>query len=62
MSKIYCTQLTEVFFASFLSSGFTNMAVINPLERKLAKRTSVHCGNPVSNEQLSTVQWFKCKA
>ena len=28
-------------FASFLSGGFTTMAVINPPERKLAKRTSV---------------------
>jgi hypothetical protein len=32
-----------VYFASFLSGGFTTMAVINPPERKLAKRTSVHC-------------------
>ena len=37
---IHCT---EVHFASFLSGGFTTMAVINPPERKLAKRTSVHC-------------------
>ena len=29
-------------FASFLSGGFTTMAVINPPEKKLAKRTSVH--------------------
>ena len=28
-------------FASFLSGGFTTVAVINPPERKLAKRTSV---------------------
>ena len=28
-------------FASFLSGGFTAMTVINPPERKLAKRTSV---------------------
>jgi hypothetical protein len=34
-------QRTEVHFASFLSGGFTNMAVINPPERELAKRTSV---------------------
>ena len=34
-------QCTAVRFASFLSSGFTIMAVINPPERKLAKRTSV---------------------
>jgi hypothetical protein len=30
-------------FASFLSGGFTVMAVINPPVRKPAKRTSVHC-------------------
>ena len=34
---------TEVRFDALLSSGFTTMAVINPPERKLAKRTSVHC-------------------
>ena len=33
---------TEVCFASFLSSEFTTMTVINPPESKLAKRTSVH--------------------
>jgi hypothetical protein len=31
-------------FASFLSGGFTSMAVINQLDRKLAKRISMHCG------------------
>ena len=36
-----CLQCTEVRFASFLSAGFTSMAVINPPEKKLAKRTSV---------------------
>jgi hypothetical protein len=36
---------TEVRFARFLSGGFTNMAVINPPESKLVKRTSVHCGD-----------------
>ena len=30
-------------FASFLSGGFTAMAVINPSDRKLAKRISVYC-------------------
>ena len=30
-------QCTEVRFASFLSGGFTTIAVINPPERKLAK-------------------------
>ena len=36
-------QCTEVRFASFLSGGFTIMAVINSPEKKLAKRTSVQC-------------------
>ena len=34
-------QCTEVRFASFLSGGFTTMAVINPTIRKMTKRTSV---------------------
>ena len=34
---------TEVRFASFLSGGFTTMSVISQPERKLAKRTFVHC-------------------
>ena len=34
-------QFTEGGFASFLSGEFTNMAVINPPERKLAKRISL---------------------
>ena len=34
-------QSIEVRFASFLSSEFTTMAVINPPERKLAKHISV---------------------
>ena len=36
-------HVTELRFASFLSHGFATKAVINPPERKLAKRTSVHC-------------------
>ena len=36
-------QCTEVRFASFLSDGFTTMAVINPPEGKLAKHTYVQC-------------------
>ena len=44
---------TEVRFASFLSGGFTTMAVINPPERKLVKRTSVQrleiCGVQMIN-------------
>ena len=34
-------QCTEVRFASFLSGGFSTMAVRNPPERKLEKRISV---------------------
>ena len=37
-------QCTEMRFASFLAGGFTNMALINPPERKLAKLTYVHWG------------------
>ena len=38
-TKLYCT---EVCFASFLSSGFITDIVVNTLEMKLAKRTSVY--------------------
>ena len=38
-------QCTEVRFSSFLSGGFTTMAVLNPLEKKLANRTSVQYGH-----------------
>ena len=38
----FLNQCTEVRFASLLSGGFTTMAVINPPESKLAKRTYVH--------------------
>jgi hypothetical protein len=34
-------QCTEVCSASLLSGGFTTMAVMNPPEKKLEKRTSV---------------------
>ena len=37
------TQCTEVRFASLLSGGFITAVEVNPTERKLAKRTSVHC-------------------
>ena len=43
---------TEVRFASFLSGGFTTMAVINQPEWKLAKRTFVHCAVANSNYDL----------
>ena len=38
-------QFTAVRFASFLSGGFTTMAVINPPEKRLTKRTSVQFCN-----------------
>ena len=44
-SNVYPTHCTEVHFSSFLSGGFTTMSLINPPERKLAKRTSVRCRN-----------------
>ena len=34
---------TEVRFAGFFSGGFITAIVVNPPERRLAKRTSVHC-------------------
>ena len=40
---------TEVHFVSFLSGGFITAIVVNPPERKLAKRTSVYCCTAVSN-------------
>ena len=42
-TRAIITHSTEVRFTSFLSGGFTTMAVINPPKRKLAKRMSVHC-------------------
>ena len=41
LSRCKVRQCTDVRFACFLSGGFTNMEVINPPERKLAKRTFV---------------------
>ena len=40
---VYTVHCTEVRFASFVSGEFTTVAAINPSERKMAKRTSVHC-------------------
>ena len=38
---VLTVQWTEVRFTSFLSGGFITAIVVNPPERKLAKRTSV---------------------
>ena len=37
----HSNQCTEVRFASFFSGGFITAIVVNPLERRLTKRTSV---------------------
>ena len=42
----------------FLFSGFTSTTVINPLERKLAKRTSVKCSK---YKLISTMRDFSTK-
>ena len=39
-SLLHCT---EVRFISLLSGGFNSAILVNPPERKQAKRTSVHC-------------------
>ena len=49
-------QCSEVRFARFLSAGFTTMAVLNPPERKLAKRTSVYCTASFYNRYLHKVK------
>ena len=41
--QIMMLQCTEVRFASFLSGRFITAILVNPPERKQAKRTSVHC-------------------
>ena len=43
LSLTTIVQCTEVRFVSFLSCGFITAIVVNPSERKLAKRTSVQC-------------------
>ena len=43
IAVICIMHCTEVRFASFLSSGFTTKAVMNPPEKKVEKCTSVHC-------------------
>ena len=42
----------EVCFASFFSNGFITTIVVNPPERKLAKRTSVHCEIPLTARDI----------
>ena len=41
----FAHHCTEMRFVSFLSCGFISAIVVNPPEKKLTKRTSVHCGS-----------------
>ena len=41
--EIHFIECTEVQFANFFSGGFITTIVVNSLERKLAKHTSVRC-------------------
>ena len=45
-----CMYCTEVLFASFFSGGFITAIVVNPLERKLAKCTSVYCSQKLGED------------
>ena len=38
MDTLFLNHCTEVRYASFLSGGFINVIVVNPPERRLAKR------------------------
>ena len=49
---VHCTEMR---FASFLSGGFITAIVVYPPERKLAKRTSVHCLAAMSSSKLSDI-------
>ena len=58
------SQCTEVRFSSFFSGGIIPVIVVNPPERKLAKRTSVQClkilwKQHMSNS-LSEMVWTLC--
>ena len=57
---VRATHCTEVRFASFLSGGFiTAMIIVNPPERKVVKRTSVHCIAGLTNAK-NALKYFKC--
>ena len=47
---------TEMRFVNFFSGGFINAIIINPPERKLEKRTSVHCVVQCTPSPLDTGQ------
>ena len=60
MACRFSHQYTEVRFASFLSGGFPTMAVINPPERKLAKRISVQYLANFVYQTVSVCSYFLC--
>ena len=43
ITRFQSARCTDVRFASFLCGEFITAIVVNPPERKLAKRTSVRC-------------------
>ena len=51
LTKLVWPHFTEVRFASFLSGGFTTMAVINPPDCKLANQTSVKWRQRTTRQQ-----------
>ena len=54
IQKMILKHCTEVRFARLHACGFTTMAVINPQEKKLAKRTSVLCCNQSAPNKQSS--------
>jgi len=56
-------QCTEVHFYSFFSGGFIAAIVVNPPERKLAKRTSLQCAKSkgrLLQLQIQALQVTEC--
>ena len=54
IKRIFLLDYTEVHFASFFSGGFITAIVVNPPEKKLAKRTSVAVARAVGHKLLFT--------
>ena len=57
ISQIAIPECTEVRFVSFLSGGFITAIVVNPLERKLAKRRPKD--SCVKNFKLTSMTFFQ---
>ena len=54
-------QRTEVHFASLFSGGFITAIVVNPPERKLAKRTSVQWAKDYIETRREGIKYVLCK-